>query len=519
MENHDKYDFLIDEELRELQRTAQANGGSEAFAVLAKAYNVRGMFPQALVAAERATKLEEISFTGWFEYAIAASATGEEHLKRIHESTQRLLIGNRGSVDKLKTALALTNYYLSNDQVATTLATEVIKSDPSNAHAHEVLGYIAFNENDFKKALEFFSKAIDADVSNFRAHWMTGHCHFELNNLAAARASYSEAINHQPYFANAWFSLGKVLLVDDKIQAAYQCFAKTLSINPRMWDCYFTQADYYLGHRLYVSAVASCQRILELNPDKRVSSEALNYIGEVYLVQRDFLSAQPYFEAAIDCSPDNAVPYNNMGVTLLKNEQIEEAVEFFKAAIAKDPNFAYPITKLGEAYFAQKHYREATEMFKKALTVDPKEYWAWLGLGQVYRRQRRYKKLLEAVQKALEIEKEDSDVYNYLGIAYELLKNYEKAEDAYILSLELDPFNRKAANNLGFLYEHFLKETGEPGFRKKAIRAWKQRLLICRDTDSSTKGAVDHLNKLGIDNKTIEGWLAEEEVQDFSMGK
>ena len=508
-----KYDFMIDEELRGFRTTADEHGSASDFAALAGAYNVRGMFPQALEAAERATALDPVHFTGWFEYAIAASAVGEEHLHLILESMEGLLEKGKGGVAGMKTALALTKYYLGDDKAARLLARTAKEADPVHYHALEVLGYIDYNSDDFKGALEKFQGVIKADDSNFRAHWMVGHCHFELDDLEAARASYGRAIELQPCFANAWFSLGKVLLVEGRLQSAYQCFGKTVSINPRMWDCYFTQADYYLGHKEYDSAAAILKRILELEPGDTVRGEALNYIGEVYLVQRDYDRAQDYFERAIAYEKQSAVPYNNLGVMLMQQKRIDEAIVQFKIAISKDPSFAYPVTKLGNAYFLKRQYTKALETFSRALEVDPNEYWAWLGAGDVYRRRRRYGKQLESVRKALEIAGEDSDVYNYLGIAYQLLKDPAKAEAAYLRSLELDPFNRKAANNLGFLYKNLFKESGDEESLAKAVAAWKRRLLICRDTKASNKMAVKQLLELGVDDETIKSWLEKEPLE------
>ncbi|HUX06833.1 MAG TPA: tetratricopeptide repeat protein [Acidobacteriota bacterium] len=515
----EKYDFLSDNELEDLRQAAEQDGGAVEFAALARAYNIRGMFPQALFAADRATTLDPVHFTGWFEYAIAASAIGEKPLRKIQRSTRELLEKGLGKVAEFKTALALTSYYLSGDEVAVQLAREALAEKaggPADSHAYEVLGYIAYNADNFEEAQGHFAKALGVDDSNFRAHWMVGHCLFELGNIDQAKKSYICAVEHEQYFANAWFSLGKVFLVSDQLQPAYQCFGKTLSINPRMWDCYFTQADYYLGHQAYNSAIASCHRILELGPGGDVSSEALNYIGEIYLVMSDYPRAQRYFEEAIAFGPENAVIYNNLGVTLLKQERVEAAIEHFHSAISKDPEFAYPATKLGHAYLKLKENDKAEEQFRNALAIDPQEYWAWLGLSDVYRRQRRFRKQLEAVLCALEIEEEDSSVYNYLGIAFESVKEPLKAEAAYLKSLQLDPLNRKTANNLGFLYEKFLKDSGDDNYRAKATNVWKRRLLICRDSGISNVMAKRHLRSLGVSDGTINRWLAEEALDTDS---
>lgn len=517
MNNRHKYDYIIDVELQSLLNQAERAPLAENYALLAKAFNIRGVFSKALEAAEKATTLDEEHFSGWFEYAIAATIHGEKELRTIHERIEAMLAEGKGDAGEMKTAQALTHYYLSEDETAKAVAKEAIAENKSLSHPYEVLGYIAYNENDTKQAIRHFLEAVKVDDNNFRAHWMTGHCWFELDDLDSARESYRKAVMIQPFFANAWFSLGKVYLVQNEIQHSYQCFYKCLSVNPRMWDCYFTQADYYLGHRNYENAIASCKRILELSPDEEVLAETYNYIGEVCLASHEFNMAMNYFELAAETNSRDAVIQNNLGVTLLKLDRVDEAMERFREAMELDPHYAYPVTKLGHAHIFKREYDEALEMFEKSLKVDPEEYWAWLGISEVHRKNRQFRKELEAVMRAAEIAQDDSDVYNYMGIAFQSLRDYENAEKAYLRSLDLDPFNRKAANNLGFLYERFLEKTDNDLFKTKAIAAWKQRLLICRDTNASIRGAISHLVKLGVEEATIEEWLQSEEVMGLEL--
>jgi tetratricopeptide (TPR) repeat protein len=512
MDNEKKYDFLVDEQLQRYEEMASDNPTAQHYSSLAKAYNVRGMFKHALEAAEKATRLDEVHFTGWFEYAIAATTTDEDHLRDILERLEALNAREGGTNGKIKTAMALTHYYLANDPKAREIASSIIESGDANSHTYEVLGYIAYNNDDAKEAIRHFLKAIEVNEANFRAHWMIGHCWFELNDLEAARNGYQATLDIQPYFANAWFSIGKIYLLVDDVQPAYQSFARCLSINPRMWDCYFTQADYYLGHRLHGNALAFCSRIIELQPEAVVAAETYNYMGEVYLASGSYQEAVYSFDKAIELESDDAFYYNNLGVTLMKLNDVDAAMKNFEKAKEMEPEWAYPVTKLGQVYLHKKNLEKALDMFQESLSIDSEEYWAWLGIAEVHRKNRHHRKALEAILKAAEITSDDSDVYNFMGISFQNLRDYESAERAYKRSLELDSLNRKAANNLGFLYERFYQKTKDDIYREKAVDAWRQRLLICRDTNTSMKGSISHLLKLGVEDKVIETWLQEDDI-------
>jgi hypothetical protein len=52
----------------------------------------------------------------------------------------------------------------------------------------------------------------------------------------------------------------------------------------------------------------------------------------------------------------------------------------------------------------------------------------------------------------------------------------------------------------------------DSGYKPSAIEAWKKRLLICRDTGASVRGAINHLEKLGVPTATIKKWLGQEKA-------
>jgi hypothetical protein len=51
---------------------------------------------------------------------------------------------------------------------------------------------------------------------------------------------------------------------------------------------------------------------------------------------------------------------------------------------------------------------------------------------------------------------------------------------------------------------------GEPELHARAVEAWKQRLLICRDEGQSLKMATDHLTQLGVGEELLREWLRNE---------
>ncbi len=53
-------------------------------------------------------------------------------------------------------------------------------------------------------------------------------------------------------------------------------------------------------------------------------------------------------------------------------------------------------------------------------------------------------------------------------------------------------------------------EAGEADLLDRAVKAWKRRLLLCRDEGLSLKMATEHLAKLGISDEILGRWLEQE---------
>jgi Tfp pilus assembly protein PilF len=154
---------------------------------------------------------------------------------------------------------------------------------------------------------------------------------------------------------------------------------------------------------------------------------------------------------------------------------------------------------------------EAKSYFRQALETDPGEYSAYLGLSECCRLTKQTAEQVAMVKQAMDLAPEDSDVWNAQGVAYEVENFLKEATNAYERALSLSPYHRKAANNLGFVLEKRMAQ-GEADLTPRAVQAWKQRLLICRDECQSMKMATEHLVKLGVNDALIQQWLETESV-------
>ena len=114
--------------------------------------------------------------------------------------------------------------------------------------------------------------------------------------------------------------------------------------------------------RLYKESIAVCP-----------TADAYTYLGWAYSYQGKLDDAIAQCEIAIQIDPEFGNPYNDIGVYLMQQQQLDEAVPWLeKAKKAKryEPRH-FPYLNLGRVYVAKGMLQKALEEFHAALRLDP----------------------------------------------------------------------------------------------------------------------------------------------------
>ena len=100
-------------------------------------------------------------------------------------------------------------------------------------------------------------------------------------------------------------------------------------------------------------------------------AEGMNKLAFVLAKQGDNESAEKYYKASLNLSPDDDMTHNALATLLSSMDRNEEAEEHYKKAIEIDDN--YEITWFNYANLMLKLGRnaEARVMYQKALDIDP----------------------------------------------------------------------------------------------------------------------------------------------------
>jgi tetratricopeptide (TPR) repeat protein len=263
----------------------------------------------------------------------------------------------------------------------------------------------------------------------------------------------------------------------------------------------------------YETALALFRQILAGNP---TSTIAYVGIGEVYLAQQDYRSAEPIFARAARLSPRNFDAQYGHGLALQMLDRLVDAVTAYHRALTIRPQSVEANLHLATTYLQMGEPRSALVFAEKAVQLDPANGPGRAALGSVYQELGRYSKAVTQYEAAVELMeptppllinlinvlgKHDryvdarntaeylvklapsAEAYERLGWANFRLGDYRKSIDAYRRAVELDGDYWVAHNGVGCnaLNSWLLSEQRDAAALREAKQAFRRSLQVNPD--------------------------------------
>lgn len=174
------------------------------------------------------------------------------------------------------------------------------------------LGYTAFKQKDYSRALGWFLRFTEQDYTGNKsiladAYNRLGDCYFHARNFAAAQEDYAKAVQVDPSAGDYSFYQEAFVL---GLQKDYLGKIHTLNklIGQYTASPYLDEALYERG-RAYVQiedpgrAIDSFQELLKKFPDASISRKAANEVGLLYYQEDDYPAAIQAYEYVIKTYP------------------------------------------------------------------------------------------------------------------------------------------------------------------------------------------------------------------------
>ncbi|MFM2413640.1 MAG: hypothetical protein RJB05_816, partial [Armatimonadota bacterium] len=226
---------------------------------------------------------------------------------------------------------------------------QAVKLNPSASEAYTGLGFAAYRQGDYAKALVAFRRVTELKPADASGHLNLGLAYTRRNQDTDALASCKRAVTINPKLTAGWISIAQLELKANKAALALAASLKAVGLEPRNIDALLVQAQ---------AAVAA----------KRDDDAQATYgaIADIY--------ASPDAPAAQKVDPSARY---NQGVLLVRLNRLADALAAFEVAAQIDPKHADTSQNIGTVLYSLGRYPEALTKFQAAAEQDPKSAPKW----------------------------------------------------------------------------------------------------------------------------------------------
>jgi protein O-mannosyl-transferase len=245
-----------------------------------------------------------------------------------------------------------------------------------------------------------------------------------------------------PYLFVGWYwYLGMLVPVIGLVQVGRQAMADRYTYLPQIglliavaWAA--KQAFGSWAHRVWAGRVAAGLILAVL-------------MGCAWRQTAYWRDSETLWRHALDCTANNGIAGNNLGIILREEGKIDEAIDFLESAMRVNPNDVMVLNNLALALNDREKHAEALALLEKALELRPDEVHTHANLGLVLADCGRIDDALAQCQKALDIQPDDAETHNNFGNALVACGRLDEAISHFQAVLAARPEHAEAHYNLG----------------------------------------------------------------------
>lgn len=323
-------------------------------------------------------------------------------------------------------APALDHLKQGRTQDAMAYLQDLLKKNPDDVKARQVLANVYFSSNEIEKAKKTYLEVLKREP-NAETYNNLGVVYLKEENAGKAVESFQKAVNLDPGFARAYFNLGELSLISGRFEMSLGFFKKVETL-----DKNHPLVHYKLGISLAKTgrleeALKEFEEAVKRDPENlRIKSD----FGMTYMAAGKFNEARGEFQKVLAKVSRSTIAHFGMGLALKATGQQEKAVESFRKASELSPEFIDPyleagdlLRKLGRVDEAIQAYKKTIPLYENTLRQDPKNSLAHLKFAKVLVYARQFKEAKSHLKEVLKREKDKSPLAVQATVLTERIKN------------------------------------------------------------------------------------------------
>jgi tetratricopeptide (TPR) repeat protein len=235
--------------------------------------------------------------------------------------------------------LAMVYFRAGHLDKASAQAAEVVKADPRNVRALQLLGNVEFAQGNFAAAAEHLRTALGLQ-SDFETAYSLALAYLSQHKLAETKLLFDELLNDLGSTPELHVLLGRAYRETDYLDEAIREFKKAIELDPHYPRVHYYLALAYLTQgekERFPTARPLFEQELAINPKEFFSTF---FLGVIHLEDRDFPAAEEYLKKAVQLQPENPDPLLYLGQEYFETNRPELAIAALKKSIdlTSDPS-------------------------------------------------------------------------------------------------------------------------------------------------------------------------------------
>jgi len=132
-------------------------------------------------------------------------------------------------------------------------------------------------------------------------------------------------------------------------------------------------------------------------------------LARLHLARKEYREAQDIFHKLTLEQPKNSIYWNELGIALHNQRQLDSAMKCYQRSAKLDPKYADPRNNAGTIYYERGKFTKAIRSYNKAISLRGDFAAFYLNLGFAYFGEKNYEESITAFRKALQLDPDTFD--------------------------------------------------------------------------------------------------------------
>jgi tetratricopeptide (TPR) repeat protein len=305
---------------------------------------------------------------------------------------------------------------------------------------HFKAGETHFKSNDYKSAIEEFSKVIELKSDHDRALNYRGLSYEGVGQHEEAAADFNKAVTIREKIAEYHSNLGRAYYNLERYTEAITSLTTAIDRDKKLLRAYGTKVYAHIALKQFKAAVETA----EIAVAKTKTAETYYNLGVAQDSLMHFKEAAYSFSRAKFYDPKKVEAYIGMAYSNMKLNDFKKAIEAADKSIELEPENIHALLVRADIHVANRNPQKAVDDISIIISFNPNDFKYFMLRGNMYQELGQNQNAIADFSKAINIHPEDYYAYYQRAKSYESQSDFKSAIKDYEALRKLSPYDGRA---------------------------------------------------------------------------